>query len=107
MVTVIPEGDNYEFLGWATPGFNKFSISKNFPLFLMPEQRSILLMLTITGKKEPSWDQDNTKSPSHGHPSRLPAEKAVLAEDLDKMEQLGMYEVVPEDMAFMRVRLYL
>lgn len=25
--------------------------------------------------------------------------KAVLAEDLDKMEQLGMYEIVPEDMA--------
>ena len=25
--------------------------------------------------------------------------KAVLAEDLDKMEQLGMYEVVEEDLA--------
>ena len=25
--------------------------------------------------------------------------KAVLAEDLDKMEQLGMYEIAPEDMA--------
>ena len=25
--------------------------------------------------------------------------KAVLAEDLDKMEQLGMYEIAPEDLA--------
>ena len=25
--------------------------------------------------------------------------KAVLAQDIDRMEQLGIYEVVPEDMA--------
>ena len=25
--------------------------------------------------------------------------KAILAEDIDKMEQLGIYEVVPEDFA--------
>ena len=25
--------------------------------------------------------------------------KAILAEDIDKMEQLGIYEVVPEDLA--------
>ena len=42
MVTVIPEGDNYEFLGWATPGFNKFSISKTFPSFLCPNKKYTL-----------------------------------------------------------------
>src|SRR5690554_7652952 len=29
-VTVIPEGDEYEFLGWALPGFGKFSMSRTF-----------------------------------------------------------------------------
>lgn len=37
MVTVIPEGDHYEFLGWACSRVNKFSY-KNVPLFLMPEE---------------------------------------------------------------------
>merc|ERR1711879_257316 len=30
LLSVIPEGDEYEFFGWADPGFNKFSASKAF-----------------------------------------------------------------------------
>ena len=26
-VTVLPEGDHYEFIGWALPGMNKFSFT--------------------------------------------------------------------------------
>ena len=74
MVTVIPEGDNYEFLGWATPGFNKFSISKLSPLSYA-RTRSTLLMLTITGKKEHSCDQDNTRKSFPWTSFRLPAKK--------------------------------
>ena len=98
MVTVIPEGDNYEFLGWATPGFNKFSISKTFPSFLCPNKKYTLdanyhgeeRAFVVTGQYEKVLPMDI-----------LPVYllKAVLAEDLDKMEQLGMYEIVPEDMA--------
>ena len=29
-VTVIPEGDYQEFLGWLAPGLDKFSLSKTF-----------------------------------------------------------------------------
>ena len=98
MVTVIPEGDHYEFLGWAAPGFNKFSISKTFPSFLCPKKKYTLdanyhgeeRAFVVTGQYEKVLPMDI-----------LPVYllKAVLAEDLDKMEQLGMYEVVPEDMA--------
>ena len=98
MVTVIPEGDHYEFLGWAAPGFNKFSISKTFPSFLCPKKKYALdanyhgeeRAFVVTGQYEKVLPMDI-----------LPVYllKAVLAEDLDKMEQLGMYEVVPEDMA--------
>jgi Na+-transporting NADH:ubiquinone oxidoreductase subunit A len=37
-VTVIPEGDEYELLGWATPGVDKFSASKAFFSKLFPKK---------------------------------------------------------------------
>lgn len=98
LITVIPEGDDYEFLGWATPGFNKFSISKSFPSFLFPNKKYSLnanyhgeeRAYVVTGQYEKVLPMDI-----------LPVYliKAILAEDLDKMEQLGMYEIAPEDLA--------
>ena len=35
-VTVIPEGDHFEFLGWATPGIKKFSNSRTFLSWMVP-----------------------------------------------------------------------
>jgi len=98
MITVIPEGDEYEFLGWAAPGFNKFSMSKTFPSFLFPNRKYTLnanyhgegRAFVVSGQYEKVLPMDI-----------LPVYllKAVLAEDLDKMEQLGMYEIIPEDLA--------
>lgn len=97
-ITVIPEGDNYEFLGWAVPGFKKFSISRTFPSFLFPNKHYSLdanyhgegRAFVINGQYEKVFPMDI-----------LPVYllKAILAQDIDKMEQLGLYEVVPEDMA--------
>lgn len=97
-ITVIPEGDCYEFLGWATPGFNKFSASKLFPSFLFPNKHYSLdanyhgerRAFVVSGQYEKVLPMDI-----------LPVYllKAVLAGDIDNMEQLGIYEVLPEDMA--------
>lgn len=97
-VTVIPEGDQYEFLGWATPGFNKFSASKLFPSFLCPNKRYTLdsnyhgerRAFVVTGQYEKVLPMDI-------YPVYLL--KAILARDIDQLEQLGIYEVAPEDMA--------
>lgn len=97
-ITVIPEGNHYEFLGWAVPGFNKFSASKLFPSFLCPNKRYSLdtnyhgegRAFVITGQYEKVFPMDI-------YPVYLL--KAVLAQDIDRMEQLGIYEVAPEDMA--------
>jgi len=97
-ITVIPEGNHYEFLGWATPGFNKFSASKLFPSFLCPKKHYTLdtnyhgerRAFVVTGQYEKVFPMDI-------YPVYLL--KAVLAQDIDRMEQLGIYEVVPEDMA--------
>lgn len=97
-LTVIPEGDNYEFLGWATPGFNKFSASKLFFSFLCPNKQYTLdtnyhgelRAFVVSGQYEKVFPMDI-------YPVYLL--KAILAKDIDQMEQLGIYEVAPEDMA--------
>lgn len=97
-ITVIPEGDHYQFLGWASPGFNKFSASKLFPSFLCPQKHYTLdtnyngerRAFVVTGQYEKVFPMDI-------YPVYLL--KAVLAQDIDRMEQLGIYEVAPEDMA--------
>ena len=97
-VTVIPEGDKPEFFGWITPGFNKFSASRTFFSWLC-------------GKKEYTLDTN-----THGEPRAIVVSgemenvfpidiypehliKAILAQDIDKMIDLGIFEVVEEDMA--------
>ena len=97
-ITVIPEGDHYQFLGWAAPGFNKFSASKLFPSFLCPKKQYTLdtnyngerRAFVVSGQYEKVFPMDI-------YPVYLL--KAILAQDIDRMEQLGIYEVAPEDMA--------
>lgn len=97
-ITVIPEGNHYEFLGWANPGFNKFSASRLFPSFLCPKKHYTLdtnyngerRAFVVTGQYEKVFPMDI-------YPVYLL--KACLTQDIDRMEQLGIYEVAPEDMA--------
>ena len=98
MVTVIPEGDHYEFIGWALPGFNKFSVSRTFFSWLMPGKKFKLhtnfnggeRAYVVTGQYEKVL-------PMNIYPVHLI--KAILANDIDKMENLGIYEVAEEDFA--------
>lgn len=97
-VTVIPEGDNYEFLGWAMPRFNKFSVSHSYFSWLMPHKR-YALDTNLNGGVRPFvvtglYDK---YLPMDIYPLYLL--KAILAGDIDKMENLGIYEVVEEDFA--------
>ena len=98
MVTVIPEGDEYEFMGWATLGINKFSASKTFFSSLLPKKEYTLdanmhggeRAFVLSGQYEKYVPMDI-----------LPVHllKAIIVNDIDKMEQLGIYEVVEEDLA--------
>lgn len=97
-ISVIPEGDYYEFFGWITPGFKKFSFSRTFPTWLMPKKKYRLdtnmhggeRAFVITGEYEKVLPMDV-------YPMQLL--KAILIDDIDKMEQLGIYEVAEEDFA--------
>ena len=97
-VTVISEGNEQEFLGWATPGFGKFSPSRTFFSWLC-KKRVYDLNANMHGGRRAivvSGEYDKVM------PMDILVEfliKAILAEDIEKMEQLGIYEVVEEDVA--------
>ncbi len=101
-VTVIPEGKYYEMFGWALPGFGKFSFSHTFPAFLNPGKRYRLdtnlhggeRAYVMTGMFEKVFPFDI-------YPLQLI--KAILVEDIDLMENLGIYEIDTEDFALCEV----
>ena len=98
-VTILEEGDKYELLGWAKPFRTKlFSASRTYFSWLTPNKK---------------YDMDTNL---HGGPRAfvvndvygkvLPMDlypvyllKACLANDIDKMEKFGIYEVLEEDLA--------
>ena len=97
-VTVIPEGDYYELLGWAMPGFGKYSAGRTFFSWLRTNKEYNLdtnthgghRSLVMTGQYERVFPMDI-------YPEHLV--KAILAGEIEKMEQLGIYEVAEEDFA--------
>jgi Na+-transporting NADH:ubiquinone oxidoreductase subunit A len=97
-ISVIPEGDDYEFLGWAMPRFKKFSASKSYFSWLTPN-RLYDLDTNLNGGERAFvvTNQYEKVLPMDIYPVYLL--KAILAEDVDKMEQLGIYEVIEEDLA--------
>ena len=97
-LTVIPEGDYYEFFGWAAPGFKKFSYSRAFFSWMMPKKRYSLDTNMHGGKRAFVMSGEYEKVlPMDILPVHLL--KAILIEDIELMENLGIYEVAEEDFA--------
>jgi Na+-transporting NADH:ubiquinone oxidoreductase subunit A len=97
-ITVIPEGDDYEFMGWALPGAGKYSASKAFLSALMPKKEYTFNANLHGGERAFVLSGQYEKFlPMDVLPVHLL--KSILVNDLDKMEQLGIYEVVEEDLA--------
>ncbi len=97
-ITVIPEGNDFEFMGWLTPGFNKFSMSRTFFSWLTPNKKYNLNTNTH-GEERPfvMTGQYEKVFPMDIYPVQLL--KSILIEDIDMMEKLGIYEVIEEDFA--------
>ena len=98
-VTVIPEimgGD--EMLGWAMPRFHRFSVSRAYFSWLCPK-KEYKLDTNLNGGERPFVVTGLYENylPMDVYPAYLL--KACLVKDLDKMENLGLYEVLPEDLA--------
>ncbi len=95
-VSVIPEGNYYEFFGWIMPRFKKFSMSKTYFSWLMPKKEYALDTNTNGGERAfVMSEQYEQVVPMDIYPVELL--KACMAEDIDKMENLGINEVEEED----------
>ena len=112
LVSILPEGDYYDFMGWLMPGFRKFSFSRTFLSGFMPKSTFKPLGINLP-RFESLWKFDTN---THGdvrplvftdsfervfpfdiYPTQLI--KACIIGDIDLMENLGIYEVEPEDFA--------
>ena len=97
LLSIIPEGDQYRMFGWlpfidnAIPSLSKTSLSwlfnkKGYSVNtnMNGEERAFV----VTGEMEKVF-------PMNIFPMQLL--KACMAGDIEKMEALGIYEVIPED----------
>lgn len=98
-VTVIPENSHPdEFMGWASLSPKKFSVHHSFLSWLL-KKRDVVLDSRLKGGERAivmAGEYDKML------PMDIYAEfliKAIIAKDIDKMEQLGVYEIAPEDFA--------
>ena len=98
-VTLIKEGREREVLGWANPlRFNQFSSSMAYFSWLLPKKKYNMDTNTHGGVRAfVCSDVYGKVLPMDIFPVYLV--KACLAGDIDKMEQFGIYEVLPEDLA--------
>lgn len=99
-ITVIPEGENVdEMLGWILPRTNDFSVSRSYFSWLFGKNKEYALDARVKGGERHmimSGEYDKVL------PMDIYAEyliKAIIAGNIDRMEQLGIYEVAPEDFA--------
>ena len=97
-ITIIPEGNEPEFIGWMKPGFDKFSMSRAYFSWLTPKKKHDL-NTNLHGEERPfvMTGQYEQVFPMDLYPVQLL--KSILVDDIDMMEKLGIYEVVEEDFA--------
>lgn len=88
-----------EFMGWASLSPKKYSIYRVFTSWLLGRHKEVDLDARLNGGERAivlSGEYDKML------PMDIYSEfliKSIIAFDIDKMEQLGIYEVAPEDFA--------
>jgi Na+-transporting NADH:ubiquinone oxidoreductase subunit A len=98
LISVIPEGDEYEFMGWLFPSYPRPTISNSLPISKFFKKNFVAntnphgeeRAFVMTGEYEKVLPMDI-----------MPVQllKSILAQDLEAMENLGIYEVIEEDLA--------
>lgn len=98
-IVAIPEGDNvHEMLGWMLPRTSQFSVHHSYFSWLLGKKAYTLDARVKGGERHMIMSGEYDKV----LPMDIYAEylvKAIIAGDIDRQEQLGIYEVSPEDFA--------
>lgn len=97
-VSVLHEGREKEFLGWAMPGKDKFSITRSFLSHLFPSR--VFNMTTTTN------GSDRSMVPIGNYERVMPLDieptlllRDLCAGDSDSAQRLGVLELAEEDLA--------
>ncbi|MDX5339676.1 MAG: Na(+)-translocating NADH-quinone reductase subunit A [Cyclobacteriaceae bacterium] len=98
-ITVIPEGDYEEFLGWLKPSTSKLSFHKAIGMLSFLHKGAFKVDTNTHGEERPFVVSGVFEKvlPMDILPTYL--FKAIHAEDFDEMEELGLYEIIEEDVA--------
>ena len=98
-VTILEEGNKYELFGWAKPfRTSLFSASRTYFSWLTPKKKYDMDTNLHGGPRAFVVNDVYSKVlPMDLYPVYLL--KACLANDIDKMEKFGIYEVLEEDLA--------
>jgi Na+-transporting NADH:ubiquinone oxidoreductase subunit A len=99
ILTIIPEGDDYELFGWNKPIFDKISTSRALTFSWLTPNKVYDLDTNMNGEHRNFVLTGNYEEvfPLDIYPLQIL--KSCMYQDLDEMEALGMYEVAPEDFA--------
>ena len=101
-ITVIAEGGEREFIGWLLPGLKKWSFSHTFLAFLTKKHK-YNFDTTLHGEARNFVMTDIYEKVFPFDIIPLELLKACLIKDVEKMEDLGIYEVDDEDFALCEV----
>lgn len=97
-ITVIPEGRERHFMAWLSPGFSRWTYSRAYVSGWMPGKK-FSMHTNMNGEHRAL-----VKTGDYNHVMALDIlpdflAKAILAEDVELMEKLGILECAPEDFA--------
>ncbi len=98
-VTLIPEGNKYRMLGWLPFTYNSIHSNSRTSLSWMFPNKKFKPTTNLNGEKRALVVTGEMEEvlPMDIYPMQLI--KACMAGDIEKMENLGIYEVAPEDFA--------
>ena len=98
-ICAIPEGDNvHEVLGWIAPRLNDFSTSRSYCSWLFRKKSYAPDCRIKGGQSHMIMSAEYERVfPMDIYPSYLI--KAIITGNIDRQEELGIYEVAPEDFA--------
>jgi Na+-transporting NADH:ubiquinone oxidoreductase subunit A len=98
-ISVLPEGEHREFLGWQKPGFNTFSASRTFARSLVPGGGLLKLNTSLGGSRRamvPIGAYEKVM-PMDMLPTQLL--RALIVGDTEQAQLLGCLELDEEDLA--------
>lgn len=97
-ITVLPTGGQRELLGWMVPGFKKYTFSHTYASAFIPKQEQSLTT--------DLYGSDRAMVCNHIYDDYVALDimtyfllKAVISEDIEEAEKLGILECDPEDFA--------